>query len=189
VLLRHKIDSDRQAAARWAAELLADPAGLVILDTETTGLGPTDEIAEIAVIDGAGEVLIDTLVKPTRPIPVAAWNIHGIADADVASAPTMADLWSHILAAVAGRQLVIYNAAYDLTILDQSCMARDMPDLNLDQLVTVHCAMRQYAAFVGEWNEYHGNYRWQRLPGGDHSALGDARATLDLLRQMAGGDA
>jgi DNA polymerase-3 subunit epsilon len=45
--------------------------------------------------------------------------------------------------------------------------------------------MRQYAAFVGEWNEYHGNYRWQRLPGGDHSALGDARATLSLLKRMA----
>jgi DNA polymerase-3 subunit epsilon len=64
-------------------------------------------------------------------------------------------------------------------------MARDMPDLNLDQLVTVHCAMQWYAQYVGEWHDYWGNYRWQRLPGGDHSALGDARATLSLLKRMA----
>lgn len=27
--------------------------------------------------------------------------------------------------------------------------------------------------------------RWQPLPGGDHSALGDARATLAVLKRMA----
>lgn len=32
----------------------------------------------------------------------------------------------------------------------------------------------------------HGNNRWQKLPGGDHSALGDARATLAVIRKMAG---
>lgn len=33
------------------------------------------------------------------------------------------------------------------------------------------------------------NYRYQRLPGGDHSALGDARATLAVIKRMAGGGA
>jgi DNA polymerase-3 subunit epsilon len=45
--------------------------------------------------------------------------------------------------------------------------------------------MHWYAQFVGDWNEYHGNYKWQRLPGGDHSALGDCRATLAVLKEMA----
>ena len=29
------------------------------------------------------------------------------------------------------------------------------------------------------------NDRWQKLPGGDHSALGDCRATLAILHEMA----
>jgi DNA polymerase III epsilon subunit-like protein len=70
----------KREAVEWAAELLADPGGFIVLDTETTGLGPHDQIVQIAII-------------------------------------------------------------------------------------------------------------WQRLPGGDHSALGDARATLNLVRRMAGGDA
>jgi hypothetical protein len=32
-----------------------------------------------------------------------------------------------------------------------------------------------------------GGYRSQKLPGGDHSALGDALATLRLIEEMAAG--
>jgi DNA polymerase-3 subunit epsilon len=46
--------------------------------------------------------------------------------------------------------------------------------------------MHWYSQWIGDWNDYHGNYKWQRLPGGDHSALGDCRATLAVLKQMAG---
>ena len=51
------------------------------------------------------------------------------------------------------------------------------------------CAMQRYAHFCGEWNDYHGNYRLQKLPGGDHSALGDCQAVLALLQSMAEADA
>lgn len=189
MLLRQKIDADRRAAARWAAGLLADPTGVVVLDTETTGLSSIDEIVQIAMIDGAGEVLLDTLVKPTISIPLAAWNIHGISDADVAEAPTIAKVQPRIVETIGRRQLVIYNANFDLTLIRQSLIACGLPDLELESLAGVHCAMQWYAQYVGEWNDYWGNYRWQKLPGGDHSALGDARATLALLRRMAGGDA
>jgi DNA polymerase-3 subunit epsilon len=45
--------------------------------------------------------------------------------------------------------------------------------------------MLKYAEFVGEWNDYHGNYRYQKLPGGDHTAVGDCRATLKVIKKMA----
>jgi DNA polymerase-3 subunit epsilon len=48
------------------------------------------------------------------------------------------------------------------------------------------CAMRRYAAYVGEPSK-RGGYRSQKLPGGDHSALGDALATLQLIEEMATG--
>jgi DNA polymerase-3 subunit epsilon len=51
---------------------------------------------------------------------------------------------------------------------------------------SIHCAMQRYAEWYGEWNDYFGSFRWQRLEGGDHSALGDCRATLELIRKMAG---
>ena len=47
--------------------------------------------------------------------------------------------------------------------------------------------MRQYARFVGEPSKRGGDYRSQKLPGGDHTALGDALATLRLIEVMAAG--
>ncbi len=46
--------------------------------------------------------------------------------------------------------------------------------------------MRRYAAYVGETSQ-RGGYRNQKLTGGDHSALGDALATLRLIEEMAQG--
>jgi DNA polymerase-3 subunit epsilon len=46
--------------------------------------------------------------------------------------------------------------------------------------------MRRYAAYVGEPSK-RGGYRSQKLTGGDHSALGDALATLRLIEEMAAG--
>jgi hypothetical protein len=44
--------------------------------------------------------------------------------------------------------------------------------------------MLWYAPYAGEWSDYHGEYRWQRL-GGNHDALGDCRAVLELLQRAA----
>ena len=49
----------------------------VIIDTETTGLRNA-EIVQIGVLHGSGEVLLDSLVKPTIPIPDKTSLIHGI---------------------------------------------------------------------------------------------------------------
>lgn len=65
----------------------------LILDTETTGLGDDAEVAEVvelAVIDCAGAVLLDTLVRPSGRVPAEAAAIYGITDAmlaDLARAP------------------------------------------------------------------------------------------------------
>ena len=54
------------------------------------------------------------------------------------------------------------------------------------ELAPWECAMRAYAAYVGERSK-RGGYKNQKLVGGDHTALGDARVTLRLIRRMAEG--
>lgn len=50
----------------WVQEWLTN---CLILDTETTGLGDDAEIVEIAIIDQDKNVLLNSLVKPSKPIP------------------------------------------------------------------------------------------------------------------------
>ena len=61
--------SSRQLAILQAqAHLARQP---LYLDTETTGLGRSAEIVDICIVDDAGQVLVDTLVRPRFPIPPA----------------------------------------------------------------------------------------------------------------------
>ncbi|MFE7194461.1 exonuclease domain-containing protein [Kitasatospora sp. NPDC057541] len=48
----------------------------------------------------------------------------------------------------------------------------------------VSCVMRQHARCFGAWDEYRGDFRWQKL-GGPHRALGDCRQVVVRLREMA----
>lgn len=48
-----------------------------------------------------------------------------------------------------------------------------------------HDVMAPYAAWYGDWSDYHGGWRYQRLPLGDHTAIGDCRATLKIMQEMA----
>ena len=47
--------------------------------------------------------------------------------------------------------------------------------------------MRAFAAYVVGERSNRGGYKNQKLPGGDHTAMGDARATLRLIERTAEG--
>lgn len=171
----------------WAQQILADP-DTVFLDTETTGLDAFAEIIDIAVVDASGHVLLDTLVRPRRPIPAASSAIHGLYDDDVATAPGWDMVYNHLLPVVDGRRVVIYNASYDTRILRQCCgaLALAMPRFRDE------CAMRRYAEFAG-MRERSG-FRWHKLdaaahrfgiPPGGHRALADAETCRQVVLGMA----
>lgn len=171
---------DHDEASAWARQVLE--RGFILLDSETTGLEWDAEPVEIAIVDHTGAILLDQPIRPTIPIPASATAIHGISDADVADAPTFADVYAHLFRALHGRDVVIYNAKYDWPLLRYSRQIYHLPSVGA---ASVDCAMEWYSQWVGAWNWRRENYRWQPLPGGDHSALGDARATLDVIRRMA----
>ena len=177
----------RANATTWARFLLArDPDSWVILDTETTGLGPQAEVVQIGVINGRGDVLMDNvLVRPKGRIEPDAARIHHITEEMVANAPSFLEVLPRLQDIARNKLLVIYNAEYDLRLLVQSAHAHNtMPYLPYGGY---DCAMLRYAEWVGQWNDYHNSFRWQKLAGGDHSALGDCIATLAIIEKMAGG--
>ena len=109
------IERDRVSAVLWAREQLSQN-DWVILDTETTGLYDA-EIVEIAIIERTEETLLDTLIKPSIPIPAEVTEIHGITDEMVADAPTFPQVYPRIDAALKKKRVIIYNASFDIKIL------------------------------------------------------------------------
>jgi DNA polymerase-3 subunit epsilon len=187
----------REAISRQARAWLE--ANALILDTETTGLGDDAEVVELAVIDCAGAVLLDTLVRPSGPVPAEAAVIHGITDAMLADAPTWSEIHDRFCDLVEGRQVVIYNHEFDVRVINQTARRYGLQapqgfDLVLDP-GSIHCAMQAYAGFYGAWSEEKGRYRWQKLSTAAdqqgvtvtnaHRALGDCLMTLGVVRAMA----
>lgn len=164
----------------------------LVLDTETTGLRSSDEIVQVAVITAAGEPVLDTLVRPTRPIPPEVIRIHGITDDDVRDAPTGAEVCAELARILHGRVVCTYNAPFDARLLEQTAAAWSAPVA----VYRAECVMRLYADYSGQWDERHGTTRWFSLgvaarqcglgPFREHDALSDARVTAQVLRHVAG---
>lgn len=183
---------DQLKAAWWAAGVLADRDAL-ILDTETTGLDQRAQVIQLAILDTSSDVKMDRLLKPTVSIECDAERVHGLTMEMVEDAPTIVDVYEELTELLMGAsRVVIYNASYDVRLINQSFAAYKHPWSIGSAFVRdkIECAMLRYAEWFGEWmgrstGSPTGSYRWQKLPGGDHTALGDCRATLGVLWKMA----
>jgi DNA polymerase III subunit epsilon len=176
----YKLHADREAASAWSAKILAD--GCVILDTETTDLS-YPELLQIAVIDQDGAVLLDTLCKPLDYTePNFATTIHGITPEMVQDAPDFGQVYERLYPLLHRRHVVMYGEDFDAMVLRVCRRRYQLPAFGW---LEVDCAKSWFAQYVGQWSDYRESYTWQPLPGGDHSALGDCRATLEVLRRMA----
>ena len=152
--------SARQRAIQIARDMLSlDP---VYLDTETTGLERSSEIVEICILDNQGNKLFDSLVKPVRPIPNDALRIHGIRNDDVRGAPNWLVVWPQVESVLAGRSVGIYNAEFDLRMIQQTHAIYKIRTLATTPF-SPFCIMKLYAQFHGEWNRARGSYRWYSL--------------------------
>lgn len=169
----------------------------LILDTETTGLGDDAEIVEIALIDTAGSILLNTLIKPRSIIPASAIAIHGITNEMVADAPSWPDVYSKFYQLISGRKIVVYNSDYDTRLLDQTNDDWGLTEPSYIERPEFECAMLAYAEFYGQ-NSDRGGYKWQKLSaaaeqqdviieGAPHRALSDCQTTLGLLVSMVTG--
>lgn len=159
---------------------------MLFIDTETTGLSRFrgDDLVEVSIVDDEGNVLLSTLVNPGRKIPASARDIHGITDEMVAGAPRAEDVRKTVATIVRDHDVVIYNSAFDAQFLD------------LGGARSVACCMLRYAEHAGEWNEYYGNWRWQKLAtaaretgfawpeSGAHRAEADALACRHVWRWL-----
>ncbi|MFA6135314.1 MAG: exonuclease domain-containing protein [Phycisphaerae bacterium] len=95
---------------------------VAIIDFETTGLSPgRDRVVEVSVLRlnprEQPQLVLDTLVNPERP--VAATEIHGVTDADVAHAPTFREISPVFVDAISDAVVASYNVYFDIAFLNQ----------------------------------------------------------------------
>jgi DNA polymerase-3 subunit epsilon len=179
------LKEDHASSVAWSRSLLRSRE-FCVLDSETTGLKPPVEFVEIAIVDAGAETLFEGTVRPACRIEPGATRIHGHTARSLTGSPPFLEVYPELLEALWGRRVVVYNASYDRRVWDAEVRSVGARGALAGELSPWECAMRRYAAYVGEPSK-RGGYRNQKLPGGDHSALGDALATLRLIEEMAAG--
>lgn len=96
----------------------------VFLDTETTGLSPEngDRIIEIGCVEMLNRRLTgDTkhfYLNPERRSHEDAVKIHGLTDEFLADKPKFAAVADELMAYLAGAEIIIHNAAFDVGFLN-----------------------------------------------------------------------
>lgn len=96
----------------------------IFLDTETTGLSAEggDRLIEIGCLEMVNRRLtgnhLHLYVNPERPSSEDAFKVHGISDEFLADKPRFAEVAEQLLAYVAGAEIIIHNAAFDVGFID-----------------------------------------------------------------------
>ena len=170
-----------------------NPSRIIVFDTETTGLDAwrlNDEILQLSIIDGDGNTLLNSYVKPgLHDRWPKATQVNGITSEMVKDAPQAKDLIPIVKGIFDSADILIaYNIDFDLGFLDQwgVCPTKEQ------EIVDV---MEEFAEEYGEYNEYYGNYKWQKLTTAAdyygyifdaHDSLEDVRATLYVYKKLRG---
>ncbi|HUQ26236.1 MAG TPA: DNA polymerase III subunit epsilon [Burkholderiales bacterium] len=96
----------------------------VVLDTETTGLNAKhgDRIIEIGCVEildrRISERQFHSYLNPEREVELGATRVHGLTREDLLAKPKFAEVAKDFLDFVAGAELIIHNADFDLEFLD-----------------------------------------------------------------------
>ena len=113
----------------------------VFLDTETTGLSPSnqDKIVEIACIEtndliATGNVF-HKIINPKRNVPEAAVKIHGFTTEFLKNKEPFEKIVDEFLEFVKNKKLIIHNANFDLGFINHELKILNKPEIKKDQSI------------------------------------------------------
>lgn len=160
--------------------------GIVVIDTETTGLGEEDRVVEMAAVTVAREGFVTSMwssfVKSDRPVEPEARAAHHISDKEIEAAPHP-DMVP--VALMLGESAVAaHNIAFDARMIKQTWGHQ----LNGNQICTYRCARHMWGDLPSYSNQAL-RYRLKvDVPDADgmpaHRALADALVTAGILQVM-----
>lgn len=158
--------------------LLGSADTVVVVDVETTGLGRSDRVIEIAMITldvhGATIEEFSTLINPHRDVG-PTW-IHGLTAGMLSSAPSFADVSAAIASRIDGAVFAAHNAPFDIRMLTAELTRSGIQSDWGRTLDTLSATGRKLGSACAD----HGI-----MLDDAHSALADARATAELLVKVA----
>jgi len=169
----------------------------VVLDTETTGLEPSQghRVIEIGCVEIINRKLTNRhfhcYLNPDRDIDAGAIEVHGITPAFLADKPRFYQIESEFLAFVDGAELVIHNAPFDIGFLNAELARSDSTNTSMDSFCTVLdslvLARQRHPGQRNNLDALCKRYGIDNTQRELHGALLDAEILADLYLVMTSG--
>ena len=168
----------------------------IVLDTETTGLEPSQghRIIEIGCVElverrPTGNDFHQYL-QPDREIDAGAMQVHGITNEFLADKPRFEDVVDDFMAYVKDAELIIHNAPFDVGFIDAELQRLDgWNKLENYSVITDSLAMAR-TKHPGQRNSLDalcGRYDIDNSQRQKHGALLDAEILAEVYLAMTGG--
>ena len=169
----------------------------IVLDTETTGLEPSQghRIIEIGAVEMINRRLTGNrfhqYLNPDRQIDAGAIEVHGITNEMLVDKPRFIDVVDDFLAYVNGAELVIHNAPFDTGFINNElglvkAAVRRIED-SCGVLDTLKLARSMHPGQKNDLNSLCKRYSIDNSQRTLHGALLDAEILAEVYLTMTGG--
>ncbi len=169
----------------------------IVLDTETTGLSTEQghRIIEIGCVELVNRRLtgrdFHRFLNPDRDIDAGAEAVHGISRADLETAPRFPEIVDEFLVFVAGAELVIHNADFDVGFIEHELrlMKHAQPRLgeHCEILDTLKLAREMHPGQRNSLDALCKRYEVDASSRNVHGALIDSELLARVYLAMTGG--
>jgi DNA polymerase-3 subunit epsilon len=169
----------------------------VVLDTETTGLEPSQghRIIEIGCVELVDRKLTGRhyhqYINPDREVEQGAIEVHGITNEFLADKPRFHQIAADFLAFINGAELIIHNAPFDVGFIDHEFKLLNAGYAPLDQycavIDTLVMARQKHPGQRNSLDALCSRYHVDNSQRDLHGALLDSEILADVYLLMTGG--
>lgn len=169
----------------------------IVLDTETTGLEPSQghRVIEVGCVEMINRRLTGRYyhhyLQPDREIDPGAAEVHGITSEFLRDKPRFADVVDEFLAFISGAELIIHNAPFDLGFLRHEFgllgRAWDEKAAECSVVDTLALARSRHPGQKNNLDALCKRYGIDNSERTLHGALLDAEILADVYLAMTGG--
>jgi DNA polymerase-3 subunit epsilon len=168
----------------------------IVLDTETTGLEPErgHRIIEIGGVELVNRRFTGNdfhrYFNPGRDIDAAALEVHGLTAEFLSDKPKFEDIAAELLDYLAGAELIIHNAAFDVAFLNHEldrCKRQPLTDCCAGVLDSLRMAKDLHPGKRNGLDALCERYQIDNSARTLHSALLDARLLAEVYLCMTRG--
>lgn len=166
----------------------------IVLDTETTGMDPSEghRLVEVGCVELENHLptgrVFQSYFNPQRDVPADAARVHGLTTEFLKDKPLFTEKVADFLDFIQDSTLVIHNAEFDVKFLNAELKAAGFPGINMKRVIdTIPIARQKYPGQPANLDALCRRFKIDLEERKYHGALLDSQLLAEVYLELKGG--